>query len=54
MRKYQVVYSNGGFPLSYWTANKATARKFAHGRRCAGYEVDVWSHTLLGSRLLNI
>ncbi len=50
MKRYQIVYSKGGFPLHIWRSTEEEARGVATGFRAAGYSVDVWEHTEEGAR----
>lgn len=54
MKRYQIVYSKGGFPLHIWRSAEEEARGVATGFRAAGYSVDVWEHTEEGARKTDI
>ena len=54
MKRYQIVYSKGGFPLHLWRSTAEEARGAATGFRAAGYSVDVWEHTEEGARKTDI
>lgn len=50
MKRYRIVYSKQGYPMTAWKDSIDEARELAERLRKTGYTVDVWEYTETAAR----